>query len=246
MRALAPALLALAAACATAAPAAAPTPQALLARAIARAGGANALTRARALAWTGDAVIHAGGREVRIAGDWAIQPPDTAIVSTYDVTRGPATTRALIVAAPRGWIAGANGMQPMPAAMIANERDEFYLYDVMRLVPLRAPGVTLAAIPADSVGNAGFRAEQPGRPPIDLFVDTSGRLAHLRLNVRDPGGGAPVRQDAWLSGMMEANGVRWPRELRLTMNGAPYFDLTLRSLRVLPRIDDQRLSGPPS
>jgi len=233
-------------ACAAASRAPAPrTPAALLARAIERAGGEDALTSARALAWSGDAVVHAGGRTVRIAGDWAVQPPDTAVVATYDVTRGPATTRALVVAAPRGWIVSGDRFQPMPASMLANERDEFYLYDVMRLVPLRAPGVTLTPVAPDSLGQAGFRAEQPGRPPVEVYVDADGRLAHLRTRVQDPSGGAPQRQDVWLAGTLEAGGVRWFREMRLTMNGAPYFGLTLRSLRVLPRVDDRRLSGPP-
>lgn len=190
-------------------------------------------------------MVHAGGREVRIAGEWAVQPPDTAVVATYDVSRGPASTRALVVAAPRGWMVSGGRFQPMPPAMLANERDEFYLYEVMRLVPLRAPGVTLTLVPSDSLGHPGFRAEQPGRPPVEVYVDSSRRVAHLRMTVQDPSGGPPVRQDAWLSGVIEAGGVRWPRELRLTMNGAPYFDLTLRSLRVLPRVDDPRLSGPP-
>src|SRR5690349_2202396 len=79
-------------------------PDMLLERAIEQAGGALALDRARALVWEADAVVEAGGRTVDIAGTWSIQPPDTAIVATYDTTRGPGSMRALIVAAPRGWI----------------------------------------------------------------------------------------------------------------------------------------------
>jgi hypothetical protein len=48
----------------------------------------------------------------------------------------------------------------------------------------------------------------------------------------------------WLSGALEAGGVRWPRELRLTMNGAPYFELAARALAVRERLDDPRLAGP--
>jgi hypothetical protein len=39
--------------------------------------------------------------------------------------------------------------------------------------------------------------------------------------------------------------VRWPRSIRLTMNGAPYFALTLRTLRAAERVTDPRLAGPP-
>jgi hypothetical protein len=240
------ALLLATAACAPAAtPASTPAPRALLDRAIRQAGGAGPLLAARALAWSGEATVHAGGRTVNIAGDWAIQPPDTAIVATYDVARGPASTRALVVAMPRGWIwSAAAGHQPMPPAMLASERDEFYLYQVMRLVPLRAPGVTLTSIAPDSFGQPGIRAEQAGRPAVDLYFDLTGRLSHLVVAVQDPGGGAPRRQDVWLAGTIEAGGIRWFREMKLTMDGEPYFDLTLRSLSVMPRVDDPRLSGP--
>jgi hypothetical protein len=222
----------------------APSPETLLAGAIEQAGGADALARARALTWAGTATVHAGGRTVHIAGRWSVQPPDTAVVATYDVSRGPATTRALVVAAPRGWVVAGGRFDPMPPPLLANERDEFYLYDVMRLVPLRAPGVRLTTVPADTLGQPGFRAEQAGRPAVELHVDAGGRLAHLRTQVRDPGGGAPVWQDVWLAGVVEADGVRWPRELRLTMNGAPYFALAIDSLRTAARLDDARLAGP--
>jgi hypothetical protein len=77
-----------------------------------------------------------------------------------------------------------------------------------------------------------------------LFVDSTGRLSHIRLMVADPGGGPPVRQDAWLDGELASGGIRWPQRLRLTMNGEPYFDLRMRDLKVSDRIGDPLLSGP--
>jgi hypothetical protein len=181
---------------------------------------------------------------VRIAGNWAVQAPDTAVVATWDVTRGPQTVRALVVAAPRGWPWSPSSFVPMPAALLASAREEFYMYDVMRLVSLRDAEVTLTAIPADSAGQRGFRAERPGRPGIDLFVDGNGRLSHLRTLIDNAEGGAPVRQDVWLRGEVEAQGVRWPARITILQDGAPFFDLSIRNLRVVDRIDDARLHGP--
>ncbi|HSU15666.1 hypothetical protein [Longimicrobium sp.] len=217
----------------------------VLARAIGQAGGAEALERARALSWKGEATVRAGGRTVRIEGVWAVQPPDTAVVSTWEEGRGRATERSLVYAAPRGWIVSGGRFQPMPAAMLANERDEFFLYQVMRLVPLRAPGVTLAEIPPDSAGQAGIRAMVPGRPPVELYVDATGRLAHVRMPVRDPAGGAaPVTQDVWLQGAAEEDDVVWPTSMRITLNGAPYFDMEIHDLETMERLEDPRLGGP--
>jgi hypothetical protein len=152
--------------------------------------------------------------------------------------------RTMVIAAPRGWAVRNDTFTPLPDAVIANERDEFYLYDVIRLVPLLDSAVTLTAISADSLGQRGFRADQAGRPPVDVFVDAAGRLAHISLNVADPNGGAPVRQDAWLSGELSSGGIRWPGVLRLTMNGAPYFELHMRDLKVSDRVGDALLAGP--
>ena len=220
-------------------------PEILLARAIEQAGGALALEQARALIWDADAVVDAGGRTVNISGTWSIQPPDTAVVATYDTTRGRSAMRALIVAAPRGWIENGGRLEPMPAAMLANELDEFRLYEVMRLVSLRQSGVRRFAIDPDGRGQRGFRIEEHGRPDVEVYVDWTGRLSHIRSTIRDASTGAPVRQDIWLSGTIESGGVRWPQRIRITLNDAPYFTMTVRALRISDRIVDPRLSGPP-
>ena len=246
MRIPIPLALLLLAACASMAPGprTADEPAQILARAVERAGGAQALERARGLTWEGDATVHAGGRTVPIRGRWAIQPPDTAVVSTYAVERGPSTTRHIVLAAPRGWLVSANGFAPMPPLMLASEKEEFYFYSVMRLVPLRAAGVTLTALPPDSSGQRGVLARNPGRPDVELYVDGTGRLSRIRARIHNASTGKSLVQEAWLGGEIESGGVRWPRTMRLTQDGAPFFDLTLRTFRVLPSIQDTLLAGP--
>jgi hypothetical protein len=172
-----------------------------------------------------------------------VQPPDSAVVATYEPARGPASTRRLIVSGARGWLERNGQLTPMPASVVANERDEFYLYSIIRLVPLRASGVRLTAIEPDSLGQRGLRVSQAGRPDVDLYVDGTGRLAHLRALVTDALSGSPATQDFWLAGTIEASGVRWPRSLRLLQNGVVYFELEIKSLQVLPRLEDPVLEG---
>ena len=235
-------LIAVAAACST--PPDPDDPLTILDNAIQQAGGAAALSAARALSWDGDATVFAGGRTVNIAGRWQVQPPDTAVVATYDTTRGPSTTRSMVIAAPRGWMVRNDSFTVLPDPLIANERDAFFLYDVIRLVSLRDNAVRLSRISADSLEQRGFRAEQPRRPAADVFVDSTGRVSHIVLMVADPNGGPPARQDAWLEGELTSGGIRWPQRLRLMMNGAPYFDLRMRDLQVSDRITSPLLSGP--
>jgi hypothetical protein len=223
---------------------AAGTPEAIVERAIERAGGRAALERARALVWEGNASVHVRGRTVDLRGRWAVQPPDSAVVATYERSRGPASVRRLILSGTRGWLERDGQLTPMPPTVLANERDQFYLYNVMRLVPLRAPGVQLGVAAPDSLGQRGVRVTQAGRPDVDIYVDSTGRLAHLRTRVPDAMSGNPAVEDVWLAGTVEADGVRWPRSIRLTLDGAPYFELEIRTLRVTARLEDALLAGP--
>jgi len=220
------------------------SPEAILARAVEQAGGATALGRARALEWDGEASVHAGGRDIHIAGLWRVQPPDSAVVTTYDVARGSSSARSMVVAAPRGWLVHDGQMTAMPPTLLASERAEFYLYQLFRLVPLQSRGVTMTAAPPDSLGHRGVSATQSGRPPATLYVDDEGRLAHVRLQVPGAETGELEWQDAWLTGVVEGSGIRWPRELHLTRNGEPYFDLSVKALRVRDQLVDTLLNGP--
>jgi hypothetical protein len=217
----------------------------VLARAIDQAGGAAALERAPALSWKGEATVHAGGRDVRIEGTWAVQPPDSAVVTTHEEGHGHEGERSLVYAAPRGWIVSGGRFQPMPAAMLANERDEFFLYQVMRLVDLRAPGVALEEIAPDAEGQRGIRAAVPGHAPVELYVNATGRLAHVRMPVRDPMGAAgTLTQDVYLLGAAEEDDVVWPTAMRITLNGAPYFEMEMHDFETMERLDDEKLRGP--
>lgn len=54
----------------------------------------------------------------------------------------------------------------------------------------------------------------------------------------------PEVEDVSLAGVVEVDGVRWPRSVRLTLDGAPYFELEIRTLRVMPRLVEPLLVGP--
>jgi hypothetical protein len=231
-------------AAATRAPGPDDSPREILARAVQQAGGEAALDRAVALDWEGVASVHAGDRDLQIAGHWQVQPPDTAVVTTYEASQGPKAQRSLVLAAPRGWLVAGERFTPMPPAMLLSERSEFYLYELVRLVSLLEPEVTIAGAAPDSLGQIGIRVAQPGRPDALLYVDACGRLAHIRMQVPSARSGDLEWQDAWLAGVVETEGVRWPKELKLLVNGKPYFDLLVDSLRVLPRLTDPRLGGP--
>lgn len=220
-------------------------PSALLDRAMKAAGGESRLSQYHGLEWTGLGVVHIPGRDIVIRGAWAIQPPDSAVVATYDTTRGPGTRRHLIVAGARGWIKRDSVFSPLPEDILAEEQHQYYLYSLLRLVPLKAKGVKLHPVFPDAAGNAGFRVERQGRLPVTMYFDSAGVVVRLVTQFALPGPVAGDAQVVNLYGSTTSDGVRWFRRMEILRAGKPYFDLEIDSLTVKRSIEDPLLAGPP-
>jgi hypothetical protein len=132
----------------------------------------------------------------------------------------------------------------MSPEMLANERDAFYLYQVLRLEPLLRAPTPLVPLAPDATGRQGFGVRRTGRPDVDVYLDADGRVARLQTTVAHPFTGKPAAQTLEFEGALSADGVRWPRVLRILLDGAPYFDLTMRDLRVSRTLSHPLLTGP--
>jgi hypothetical protein len=145
----------------------------------------------------------------------------------------------LSIAGNTGLLLGNSGGERISAAMLANEHDEFWGYQLMRLVTLRDSTLSLRLIPGDSVEWKGIEVRAPGRPTAQLQFDERARLRLLTMDVRDAGGKGSHRQQFVLSGehrIITPDGTaRWFERLEIVQDGAPYFALTARNVRVMPR-----------
>ncbi len=202
-------------------------PTALLDRAIKAAGGEAALRRATVLKWRGRAFVYPGDRRIEIEGQWIVEPPDRAVVVTWEKDKRKESTRRLILLGSEGWMERAGERTPMPPEMLASERDQFDLYSVMRLLPLREPGVRLSAM-----GPRSLRVERDGRPDVELTFDGSGSLDRLRVELHDPVSDRKVVEKITFTGLLEAGGVRWPRRMSITRDSAAFFDLELTEFAI--------------
>ena len=219
-------------------------PSTLLDRAMKAAGGESRLREYRGLEWTGRGVVHIPDRDITIRGTWEIQPPDSAVVATYDTTRGPGTLRHLIVAGARGWIKRDTVFTPLPEDILAEEQHQYYLYSLLRLVPLKDNGVTLHAVFPDSAGNAGFRVERAGRLPVVMYFDSAGQVVRMVTQFALPGPVAGDPQVLSFQGSTTSNGVRWFKRMEILRAGKRYFDLDVDSLATKRAIEDPLLAGP--
>jgi hypothetical protein len=215
-----------------------PAPRALVERALRKMGGARRVQQYPALSWRGRAKVHLPQRALELQGQWRLVPPDRARVETQDLQGNSASLRRLIVDGARGWAEVQGHPRPLAGDMLAHERDQFYLYHLMRLAPLLDPPFTLSALPAAADGLSGVRVTHPGRPEASLFFNDEPRLARLETRITNPGSGDEVQQVVTLSGVVEAAGLRWPRHLAITWDGQPYFDLELLEFQPLPSLPD--------
>jgi hypothetical protein len=214
---------------------------ALVDRAIEAAGGTEALKRNPAFVWKGEAQIHVQGRDLKIVGTWSIDPPDKAIVETRPEGAPPEETRTLVINGKQGFSLVKETRSQLSEEVLENERDEFYLYSLMRLLPLLDSAMRLAGQPKSEDGLDVIRVSRPERPDVDLFFDADSRLRRLSLETLDPVTNTRRRQNVKLDGEIESKGIRWFRQLAITWENEPYFELTISTLDVLPGLVDPRL-----
>jgi hypothetical protein len=212
----------------------------LLDRAIGAAGGRDALARHPAFGWHGKATIYAGDRRIQIEGDWQLEPPDRSKVVTFEIDKGPGSARSMVIDRNRGWSVIGGKEQPLPEPILANERDQFYLYYLRRLEPLTRDGSTLKAI---SGGNddPGLRISRQERPDVDMFFDKDSYLIDRMITrITDPSSGREVLEELKFMGTIESNGVRWFQGVVIIQDHKPFFALTLTSFTTLSNLDLSR------
>ena len=216
----------------------APSPMsadALLQQAIDAAGGEAALSQAQVLAWTGEAVVVADGQRIELGVDTSVEPFTQARSDTWLRDRGRSTLRSLEIDGDQGWMTRDGQRTAMPIAMQRHERAQYAVYGLMRLVTLRDAGANVQALPDDPDGLHGLRVSHPQAPTAELYFHSDGRLAYLTNSVPAPDGDGSVAQRFDFQGAIEADGVRWPRTLRISQSGQPYFELHLLTFHATPK-----------
>ncbi len=203
------------------------TPQMLVSRAIGAAGGVAALAALPALQWSGSATVHTPGRAIEILGTWQVAPPDTARVTTWLAEEDSTKARTLVVAGDHGWLQHDGKTVPMPADQLAEEQHQFYLYSLLRLLPLRDSAVTLAPLPADSAGQPGILVHRGGRLDVALYFGSDGQVSRMHSQFATLPGSPRSEQEVTLVGTVDVAGVQWFRQMHIYKDGKPYFDLAV-------------------
>jgi hypothetical protein len=217
---------------------------AFLARVIEAAGGEQALSDARVLAWTGRAIVRAGDQPLEIGVNTVVEPFRYARSETWLISAGRDSTRILEIEGDQGWAIRNGSRDPLPTAQTIHERQQYTLYGLMRFVSLREPNVRLAVNPKSEdeplvIAGAflpGTRyqltIEHPEAPRTIFNFDQNYRLLWAQNSVTSPdGGGQRIDQTFRFTDTIEGNGVLWPRRMTIYQGASAqsYFELNLET-----------------
>ncbi len=199
------------------------------------AGGEAALAKVKELYWTGTATVTSGGKTTKQDVITVIRPEGQwARTSSWASGAESKTSRTLQVERGRAWDVNRQSWIPLSEAQATNENQQYGLYSLMLLTPLKASGAKADEQPAAADGTRTIKAQLASGQAADLKVDASGKLVGAAMAVRDPAGGADIAQTVKFSGEVESNGVKWPKRITIEQNGAPFYDLEIAKFEAAP------------
>jgi len=201
-------------------PATAPAPAEIVDRAIAAAGGREALqTKLAAMTLTSTGTY--AGAPYEMTTWW--KAPDRMVMDVGG-------RMAMGHVGSDCWSKIGDVVVDCPPAEAAAAREMLFVGHLSNLYGLKEPGVTLApAEPATIEGRAALgvvATAADGPLPVTLYFDAeSWRLVALRFRQSSPGG--PVASELFLSGHRPFDGVTIPCESRMTLGGQLLVEETM-------------------
>lgn len=192
-----------------------------MSRAMSAMGGRGPLGRVKAIGWTGKAHVIAGERVLDLGIETRVEPFVRARSRSWILAQGEASARTLLVDPDAAFVERGGKRTPLPYAQAQNERQQYgvYGYMLLALAPTIASGGKLLAA-------------REGYPPIAFDADASGRINAATYVVAAADGGAPLNERFIFTGSVSDHGIRWPAQIDIAQNGAPFFSLKIDRLMI--------------
>jgi hypothetical protein len=175
--------------------------------------------RLRTLSWTGTAKVFPERQAIELGISTVVEPFKSARTDSWLLAKGRSTLRSIIVEPTGGWMEIGGRRQEMPAAMLAQERQQYGIYGQIQL----------AMLAHQRSGRRTIRIGGDGNHSVDTeFKFERGHLSAARNSVtgsEQPG--TRIEQRFRFSGEVRSNGLVWPRHLEIDRGGARYFVLDI-------------------
>jgi hypothetical protein len=175
-----------------------------------------AAAAAPALAWEGRAEVYPPGRVIEIVVRTRINGSGEVVGESWPVTVGEVKgMHRMTLTGAAGTVEIGGKTEAMPAAAFAEERAQFGFYRQLQEASVQSRSVAAAganAFSVDGLVRTWFKVAPDGTI-VEAFNDLPS------------GGGGRVRQRFTFNGWWQDGGAVFPRTMRMTRDGKPYFTL---------------------
>ncbi len=191
-----------------------------VARARAAMGGAALLARVRAIGWTGTARVMTAGRPLELGVETRIEPFTRARTDSWLIDEGRVEKRTLMIEGQQGFVVFKGRQVALPPAEAEHERQQFGIYGHMLLAGTALPRA------------AGIMSVRAGYPNALIAQGRDGMPAVAAYVIESPDATGTLRERFTFSGSITDQGLRWPRRIAMTRNGAAFSTLIIDELNV--------------
>lgn len=224
--------------------------RALVERAIAAHGGPAQIAKLHAMRIKvqGEAAFIPGQPPVAFTLEDTWQSPNRYLSKTTFQFQGQTITQTQGLDGDTGWIESNGLMQDMPAAAVAEMKQQKSAEALDHLDFLGKPGIQIALLdPAAITGKsqAGILVTSPAHPEVRLYFDTqTGFLVRREQVIMDQVVGRNVRQDARFSDFKDHGGLQHAMTITARRDGQPFIDAKVIELEFLDEVDPAIFSKP--
>jgi hypothetical protein len=225
------------------------TARAVIDKAIAAHGGAEAVGKYKGAVIAFKGTFHGMGMEAPITGEISTRGADRVKVD-IDVDAGGQKVKFVSVfAGGEGWVKLGGDAAAMDKDALAEAAEQAHAGWVASLVPLvGAKGLTLATTGEQEVGGrkaVGVRVSAEGRRDVTLYFDAAtGLLAKYEHRVKDEGTGQEVTEENYPSGYKAVQGTNQAMKFVTKRDGKLHVEGEVTDYQLSETLDDATFAKP--
>jgi outer membrane lipoprotein-sorting protein len=224
--------------------------KAVLDKAVAAHGGADILTKYKAVSMHMKGKLHGViGDSVDISGDAASQLPDRLRFEMSVSVMGMDFKITQILNGDKGWVALNDKVMEMTKEQLAEAKEQMYVSNVTRLVVLRDKAYKLSPLGDAKVGGkeaVGLRVEHEGHRDVSLYFDKkTGLLLKTETRGKDPmAGDKEFTAETLYDDYKKEDGFPFAHKVTVKRDGKPFVETETSDVKVSEKLDDSNFEKP--
>lgn len=222
--------------------------RALVEKAIESQGGEKQLAKFKGATSKMKGTLQINGAAVEFTGELASQEANQMRVNISFVLDGQSISFVSVLNRDQGWLKINNDTMDMPAAQLAETKEQAYSGWVSTLLPLKDKSFTLTPFGEIEITGRkaiGVNVAREGRRPINLFFDKeTSRLVRSEGRVRDETTGQEVTEESTFSEYKRIEGTQQPAKISIKRDSKPYAEIEITEFKPEEKLDDSVFARP--